>query len=374
MTALRSVTPALTTNRQMHMLLLGKGTVGGHLLDQIRDNGPEFVTHYGINLRVIGILGRSAAVRGNPVVDLHQWREALTPLSAEDAWAQGLERLRALPGPVLVDCTGADGMERVYAAAFDRGIHVVTANKKPLAIDWPAREVLLGQAHRARRAFRYETTVGAGLPIIGTLKDLVRTGDRIERIEGALSGTLGFLTASVSNGVPLSRATQEAIERGYAEPNPQDDLSGVDVARKALILTRELGIELELDDVHVEPLVPATLLHPTSAHDFLGRLRSHDAVVAARVAQLHDQGLRLRYLLRIEPGAAGTATVRVGAVGVDDAHAAARLRGPEALVAFTTQRYHEFPVVVQGAGAGGAVTAAGLLADLLHVASADWGG
>ncbi len=225
---------------------------------------------------------------------------------------------------------------------------------------------------RARhRALRYETTVGASLPVIATLQDMVRTGDRVLSIEGSLSGTLGYLANEVSRGVALSTAVREARERGYTEPHPGDDLSGTDAARKALILAREIGLALELGDVEVEPFVPAALLAEADVGAFLESLRAHDEVFARRVRGLRDEGRVLRYLATIQPGDGATPPrVRVGPVGVAADHPAARLRGTEALVAFTTERYRESPLVVQGSGAGGAVTAAGVLADVLAIARA----
>jgi aspartokinase/homoserine dehydrogenase 1 len=225
-------------------------------------------------------------------------------------------------------------------------------------------------ARRHHRLYLYETTVGASLPVIATLKDLVRTGDRVKLIEGSFSGTLGFLVNELMRGVPLSRAVADARERGYTEPHPRDDLSGLDVARKALILARELGIELSLDEINVEPFVPKELLGEDDVAAFFRGLATLDAAMTARIDRLRAEGKVLRYLARIEPSAPGgrSQMVKVGPIPIDQEHAATRLRGSEAFVAFTTERYSDYPLVVQGAGAGGAVTAAGVLADVLKVA------
>jgi aspartokinase/homoserine dehydrogenase 1 len=277
---------------------------------------------------------------------------------------------------VLVDVTAAEGMEAVFMRALSKGIHVVSANKKPLTIPLDRYRELLGEARRTHRALHYETTVGASLPVIETLKNILRTGDEVHRIEGALSGTLGYLTNEAMAGVPLSKAVERAVELGYAEPEPQDDLSGADVARKGLILARELGLALDFADVSVEPLVPSDLLSPAPLPAFLERLRAYDVVFNERVRALREQNKVLRYLAIIDPGtipkddgAPGKPSVRVGPVGIDISHPATRLRGAEAFVAFTTHRYREYPLIVQGAGAGGAVTAAGVLSDILRIAS-----
>jgi aspartokinase/homoserine dehydrogenase 1 len=280
--------------------------------------------------------------------------------------------LKRLPVPVLVDCTAADGMERVYEAALSRGVHVVVANKKALSLPMVERDALFAVARRSHRAFRYETTVGASLPVIETLQNLVRTGDRVHLIEGSLSGTLGYLSNEVSRGVRLSAAVRAARERGYTEPHPRDDLSGTDAARKALILARELGCALDLADVVVEPFVPAPLLAHDDVDAFLEAIAGHDDAFERRVEGLRGEGRVLRYLATITPATSpdDKATVRVGPVGVASDHPAARLRGTEALVAFRTERYSEFALVVQGAGAGGALTAAGVLADVLAISRA----
>jgi aspartokinase/homoserine dehydrogenase 1 len=268
---------------------------------------------------------------------------------------------------VLVDCSAAAGMERIYRAAFEHGINVVSANKQPLALPQAERVALLASARKNFRAYHYETTVGAALPVIETLKNLVRTGDHVITIEGAFSGTLGFLCERLVQGDALSAAVRQAKELGYTEPHPRDDLSGLDVARKAVILARELGLQVELGDVALEPFVPAENLREDDPEKFLQSLARLDAAVAARIAACKANGKLPRYLARISPGAAG-AKVTVGLLEVDAAHPAAALRGSEAFVAFHTERYRQYPMVVRGAGAGGEVTAAGVLADILRLA------
>jgi predicted hydrocarbon binding protein len=203
--------------------------------------------------------------------------------------------------------------------------------------------------------------------VIDTLKDLVRTGDTVLRIEGSFSGTLGYLTNELMSGVPLATAVRVARDLGYTEPHPADDLSGLDVARKALILARELGMSLELDDIVVEPLVPHAVLEATNIEDFFAALTAWEPVMEELLAEYRADGRTLRYLARIEPGEDGAFRVAVGPVGIPSSHPAVRLRGAESFVAFTTERFNDHPLIVQGAGAGGAVTAAGVLADVLSI-------
>ncbi|XXF77029.1 bifunctional aspartate kinase/homoserine dehydrogenase I [Myxococcaceae bacterium GXIMD 01537] len=371
--AVRTVHSAFNLHEtEINVLVIGKGTVGGRLLAQLAQNAADLKARHGVSLRLVGLVDSRRALFDPAGLSPG---EAVARLSESPARAGSppdvvplLERLSRLPVPVLVDCTAVDGLEVLYAAAFRRGIHVVAANKKPLARPWKEREALLGLAREHFRAYHYETTVGASLPVIETLKNLVRTGDRVERIEGCFSGSLGAICQALMDGVPLSRAVRDARARGYTEPHPRDDLSGLDVARKALILARELGLELDLEDVAVEPLVPADALREEEPEAFLGALASLDANFGAQVARYRAAGRSLRYLARIVPDAPGGPRVKVGPVAVDAAHPATGLKGAEAMVSFFTERYREYPLIVRGAGAGGDVTAAGVLADILRLA------
>jgi len=363
--AVRGEPVARGEERQRSILLVGRGTVGGRLLAQLEAIAAPARTGRPV-LRLVGVVDRHGvhfAGRGLRATDLPPRSSA--PPGAPPDLTPVLERVARLPSPVLVDCTAADGMEVPYREAFRRGIDVVSANKTPLALPLRVRDGLLAEARDHGCAWLYETTVGSSLPVIETLQALVATGDVVERIEGSLSGTLGFLCQAVMAGTPLSAAVHTARERGYTEPHPRDDLSGLDVARKALILAREAGLRLELEEVEVEPLVPAPLLAEGNPERFLSRLAEHDLEVGERVTRLAAAGGSLRYLVQIVPDAARP--VRVGPVAVERDHPAVSLRGAEALVAFTTRRHHDHPLVVRGAGAGGEVTAAGVLADVLRL-------
>jgi homoserine dehydrogenase len=209
--------------------------------------------------------------------------------------------------------------------------------------------------------------VGASLPVIDTLKSLLRSGDRVHQIEGSLSGTLGFVTSEVMKGAPLSLVVRWARELGYSEAEPRDDLSGLDAARKAVILARELGLEASMEDVAREPLVPDALLAPGTLQDLYEALRRQDGALAERCERLRREGKALRYLARVTVGE-DRARLQVGPVEVDQAHRAAHLQGVEAYVAFTTDRHDAHPLVVQGAGVGGALAAGGVLAEIFRLA------
>lgn len=371
-TAVRTVHGAFNlAHTQLSVLLVGKGVVGGSLLKQIERQNQTLGREHDVQVRLVGISSSRGALFDAeglpPLAAIASLDKALAAGKAAKDVGTLLKKLSQLPNPVLVDCSAAPGMEKIYRAAFAHGINVVSANKQPLALPTVERAALLNEARKHFRAYHYETTVGAALPVIETLKNLVRTGDHVITIEGAFSGTLGFLCDRLVQGDALSAAVRQAKDLGYTEPHPRDDLSGLDVARKAVILARELGLQVELGDVALEPFVPAENLREDDPEKFLQALTKLDAAVAARVAASKGHGKLPRYLARITPGAAG-AKVSVGPVEVDAAHPASSLRGAEAFVAFHTERYRQYPLMVRGAGAGGEVTAAGVLADILRLA------
>ena len=369
--AVRTVHSAFNlAHAEISVLLFGKGLVGRSLLGQLDRQRDDLRVHHDVEVRLVGLAGRSGAVFAagglNPLEAAEKLNREIAAHRALRSPAEILANLSRLPNPVVVDCTAADGMEEIYTEAFARGINVVAANKKPLALPQKKRDALLASARRHYRAYHYETTVGAALPIIETLKNLVRTGDNVIRIEGAFSGTLGFLCERLSAGDPLSAAVRRARELGYTEPHPRDDLSGLDVARKALILARELGLRLELEDVVLEPFAPADM-GESDPEQFISGLAKLDQSFAAKMDSLRRRGLALRYLARIEPMAAGP-RVTVAPMEVDPEHPAASLRGTESFAAFYTARYRDLPLIVRGSGAGGEITASGVLADILRLA------
>ncbi len=355
----------------LSLFVLGKGKVGGELLEQVRAQRAELERDFDAVLRVVGIADRRGTAFDEAGIDLDRWREALAaapasgPVDARAAPAL-LDRLSRLPRPILVDLTAADAMEEVYEQAFRRGVDVVAANKRPLAVPLGRLEQLRLARRQQQRRYQYETTVGASLPVIETLRRLGQTGDRVKEIEGSLSGTLGYLCSEMEKGTPISLATRWAIGLGYTEQDPRDDLSGLDAARKALILGRELGLALDLGDVAATPLVPREVL---AQDDLLEALRRHDEAAHAEVERLRREGKVLRYLARIVPNAGGgRPAIRVAPEAVDLDHPAARLVGVEAFVAFTTARHSERPLLVQGTGVGGASTAGAVLAEIFRIA------
>jgi aspartokinase/homoserine dehydrogenase 1 len=364
--AVRSVHAAFNfAETELHVLLLGHGTVGGKLLEQISAQTEALRRDHGVRLKLVGLADSRRTAFDEGGLDASRATSRLDTKRSVDSLIAEMGRLSL---PVLVDCTAASGMEATYARAFDAGLHVVAANKKPLTLPWNERQALLEHARRTSRGYLYETTCGASLPIIETLKNLVRTGDVVHAIEGSLSGTLAFLADQLMSGTPLSVAVTRAREKGLTEPHPRDDLSGLDVARKAVILARELGSPIELSQVAIEPFLPPEWLREDDPDAFVRGLEQHDREFSERIERYRSAGLTLRYLAQVERREDGV-HVKVGPVAIDAKHPAASLRGEEAMVAFTTRRYREYPLIVRGAGAGGDVTAAGVLADILRLAA-----
>jgi aspartokinase/homoserine dehydrogenase 1 len=346
--------------------LIGPGIVGRALLDQIMSQVPRLLASSRLDLRVRGILSSKKMLLADTAIDMNQWPAQLAagrPASHEAFEAH--VNADHLPHAVILDCSASADVAAHYPRWLAAGIHVVTPNKKansgPLA--------LFTQVQDARRAggshYLYEATVGAGLPIIQTLRDLRETGDEIRRIDGIFSGTLAYLFNVWDGQQPFSAVVRDAKVNGYTEPDPRDDLSGTDVARKLVILARELGMQLELSDVALEGLVPPALMACT-VDEFMARLPELDAPMLARLKAAQAANKVLRYVAALDT-ATGKATV--GVVELERTHAFANMNLTDNVVRFITSRYDKNPLVVQGPGAGPAVTAGGVFADLLRVCS-----
>jgi aspartokinase/homoserine dehydrogenase 1 len=294
------------------------------------------------------------------------WREEYEHSKSPADLERFVEHVRVdyLPHTVLVDCTASAGIAARYADWLAAGIHIVTPNKRANSGDL-AYYRRLREARRAGGShYLYEATVGAGLPVVNTLRDLCETGDEVASIEGILSGTLAYLFNLYDGSASFSDIVRDARQRGYTEPDPRDDLSGTDVARKIIILGREMGLGLELADVKIESLVPAEL-RGGSIEEFMQRLPRYDATMRERLDGARGRGRVLRYIGRLT--AAGEASVGLAELPASDAFANIALT--DNVVRFATRRYCENPLIVQGPGAGPEVTAGGVFADLLRLAA-----
>ncbi len=346
--------------------LIGPGQVGRALLDQLRQSAERLHQDARLDLRLLGVASSTRMQCFDDAGGLNQLALPLddqSPALDLDAFIDHIDH-HHLPHSVLIDCTASDRLAGHYADWLARGIHIITPNKHAGSGPEARYRAIRTASQSGTARWRYEATVGAGLPVIQTLRDLIDTGDRIQRIEGIFSGTLAYLFNRYQPGMSFAQLVTEARQAGYTEPDPRDDLSGMDVARKLVILAREMGLEIELDQVAIESLAPA-VLSDCSVDDFLAGLVDHDPAMAERLAEAQAGNQVLRFVASLE--ASGRAEVALKSLPAD--HAFAHLALTDNVVAFTTERYCDNPLIVQGPGAGPAVTAAGVFADLLRVAS-----
>jgi bifunctional aspartokinase / homoserine dehydrogenase 1 len=346
--------------------VIGPGLVGGTLLDQIASALPRLREKFNLDLRVRAIGTSKKMLLDEQRIDLGKWRDTLKKGVAMDT-DKLVNHVQTdyLPHSVLIDCSASQAVADRYAEWLTRGIHVITPNKRAHSGPIAYYQELKRLSRGSRTHFLYEATVGAGLPIVQTLKDLVETGDEIRSISGIFSGTLAYLFNVFDGTRSFSDIVRDAKSRGYTEPDPRDDLSGTDVARKAVILAREAGLTLELADISVESLVPAALAK-ASVDEFMKRLPDFDAPMAERVVAAKKSGKVLRYIANIDVGAK---TARVGLEAFAPSHPFANISLTDNIVQFVTGRYCDNPLIVRGPGAGPAVTAGGIFADLLRLCS-----
>ncbi|MGH8253242.1 MAG: bifunctional aspartate kinase/homoserine dehydrogenase I [Steroidobacteraceae bacterium] len=346
--------------------LVGPGTVGKVLLDQFASQQERLKREFHIDLRVRGIMSSKTMKLAGQSIALERWREQIT----DDAVAADYDKFFAhlkvdhLPHTVIIDCTASQDVANRYRDWLAAGVHVITPNKKANSGVLDYYESLRAVRRQSGAHYLYEATVGAGLPVIQTVRDLRETGDEIVSIEGIFSGTLAYLFNVYDGTAAFSAIVRDAKARGYTEPDPRDDLSGTDVARKLIILAREMGLKLEMRDVRVESLVPKELTSGSS-EEFLQQLPRYDEQMAMRFNGAKARGHVLRYVGRIT--AAGEATV--GLVELEATHAFANIALTDNVVRYSTSRYCDNPLIVQGPGAGPAVTAGGVFADLLRLAT-----
>ena len=345
--------------------LIGPGGVGGALLRQIDKQADRLRSEFNLDLRVRAIVRSRSMLLGDRAIKLSRWQQDFDS-SAVD---YDLEQMEAhidpdhLPHAVIIDCTASQSIADKYAGWLRDGIHIITPNKKGFSgpmqyYDELRRAALAGNSH-----YHYETTVGAALPVISTLRDLIHTGDEIRSVQGILSGTLAYLFNVYDGTTPFSEIVRDARDRGYTEPDPRDDLSGMDVARKLTILARELGQSIEIGDFPVQSLVPEPL-KDVSIEEFLERLPEFDGDIDAIFEKARSENKKLRYVARLS--ADGSAAV--GLEAFDANNPFSKINLTDNIVQFETERYFENPLVIQGPGAGLELTAGGVFGDLLRLA------
>ena len=344
--------------------LIGPGKVGAALLDQISAAAPRLRREAGLDLRLRAILSTKYLLADERDLGAN-WRDRDGDFVGNDIDGFMKHLIAAhLPHTVIVDCSGSNEVAAKYPQWLAAGIHVITPNKQAGAGPLDRYRAIKAAAAQSGARFRYEATVGAGLPVMQTLRDLIDTGDELTAVAGIFSGTLAWLFNRYDGSIAFSELVREAHKLGYTEPDPRDDLSGIDVARKLVILAREAGRELSLENVAVENLVPESLLG-AGREEFMSRLSELDAPIAARLAAAKAKDRVLRYVAQLDKD--GKASV--GLVELPRSHTFANLQLTDNVVQFSTKRYNSNPMVIQGPGAGPEVTAAGVFADLLRVAA-----
>jgi len=350
--------------KTVNLFLVGVGLIGGTLLKLIENQVRNLYDEYLIDIRLHGVADSGSMLVRDEPISFSTWREELDQSGVTTSLEQFIERMRELnlPNSVFIDCTASDEVSELYPDILKSSISVVTPNKKANSSSQAYFDRLNQLANRHNAAFRYETNVGAGLPLIATLNELVTTGDRLKRVEGVLSGTLSYIFNSFDGEVPFSQIVREAREKGFTEPDPREDLNGHDVGRKLLILARVAGFELEFEDIEIENLVPEGARNGGDVESFFKKLAEYDDQFEQRRAKAAESGKKLCYIARFEKG---RGVVRLEEI--DREHPFYGLKGSDNIVAMYTDHYEESPMVVKGPGAGANVTAGGIIADILRV-------
>lgn len=354
----------LSEYKVLNLFICGVGTVGGKLIEQIRSQYDELKERSRLKLNVVGIASSRNAIFSRDGLDLANYRELL-----KEAEPSTPNKLREsvlgmnIFNSVFVDCTASKDVAELYQTFLEHNISVIAANKIAASSDYGSYLKLKRTALARGVKFRFETNVGAGLPIIGTINDLRNSGDRILKIEAVLSGTLNFIFNEIAADVPFSETVRRAKEQGYSEPDPRIDLSGKDVIRKLVILTREAGYKVEQDDVEKHLFVPNEYFEG-SVDDFWEKLPALDADFEKRRAVLEKENKRWRFVAKMEGGRTSVSLQEVGST-----HPFYNLEGSNNIVLLTTERYKEYPMQIQGYGAGASVTAAGVFANIMSIAN-----
>lgn len=354
----------LSEYKVLNLFVCGVGTVGGQLLEQIHDQYEELKRTKRLKLNVVGIATSKKALFNRDGIDLANYRELLAdaPESNDKKLRDAIIEMNCF-NSVFVDCTASKDVAEIYQPLLEHNISVIAANKIAASSSYEKYALLKETALARGVFFRYETNVGAGLPIIGTINDLRNSGDVILKIEAVLSGTLNFIFNELSADVTMSEAVRRAKEQGYSEPDPRIDLSGKDVIRKLVILAREAGYKVEKTDVEKHLFIPDEFFED-SIEEFWKNLPQLDADFEARRKQLDAEGKRWRFVATFDHG-----KLSVALKEVDRTHPFYNLQGSNNIVALTTERYREYPMLIQGYGAGASVTAAGVFANIMSIAN-----
>ena len=354
----------LSHYKELHLYLVGLGNVGSSLLRQITGQQKKLLRNHRLQIHLVGLANSRRMILSQDGIDLESSSDLLGDGAKTDLeqFVSEISRMNLRNG-VLIDCTASEEVAALYPRLFNAFVSVVTANKIACSSGYRQYQELKSLSQQKGVKFLYETNVGAGLPVINTINDLINSGDRILELEAVLSGTLNYIFNSIGSKVPLSRAIRMAKEEGYSEPDPRIDLSGTDVVRKLLILSRESGYQLEERDITSVPFLPGDCFKG-SLDDFWEKVAKQDAVFEDKRQKLEQEGKKLRFIAGMKKGKAG-----VGLQEVASDHPFYSLEGSNNIIMITTERYKDHPMIIKGYGAGAEVTAAGLFADVIRIAN-----
>lgn len=356
----------LSDMRKFNLFMIGVGNVGKTFLAQIQKQHEFLSKAFKINLNVAGLANSRKMYFSDGPIDLEDWSSILEKEGEEMSLEVFAEKMSGmnLRNSIFIDCTASNEIPKLYSQILSNSISVVTPNKVACSSDFDTYLGLKKIATKYRARFLFETNVGAGLPVVSTVSDLLKSGDRIHKIQAVLSGTLNYLFNTYDATQKFSDVVKEAKELGYTEPDPRLDLSGVDVMRKILILARESGHKLELDDIENQTFVPDKCMNTDSIDEFYDELDKHDEIFQKLYQEAESEGKRIKYVATFENGEASTGLQSFG-----KEHPFYELHGKDNIVLFQTMRYPEQPLVVKGAGAGAEVTASGIFADVMRITS-----
>lgn len=355
----------LSDYKVLNLFIVGIGTVGSSLIEQIKRQQPKLMEQYALKLNVVGIARGSKALLYREGINLDNYREGLETKgipSSPEILKEAIINMNIF-NAVFVDCTASDTIAKIYGDLMSKNISVVTANKVAASSSYDNYIMLKNTARERNVKFLFETNVGAGLPIINTMNSLINSGDKIVKIEAVLSGTLNFIFNTISADIPFSKAIYLAKESGFSEPDPRIDLSGMDVVRKLVILTREAGYQVEQSDVKKNLFVPQEYFDGP-IEEFWANIRKLDSEFEARREKLEKEHKHLRFVAKYENG-----QCEVGLQEVGQNHPFYDLEGSNNIIQITTERYNEYPMIIKGYGAGASVTAAGVFSDIISIAN-----
>ncbi len=348
--------------KQINLFVVGVGTVGSKLLAQLKQQEEYLSENMRLNVRVVGLGNSRKVVFDEEGIDLKNWQTLMSDSPAADELIADLIIRKNLRNSIFVDVTASEKVVEIYPRLLEKSVSIVACNKIAASSEYEKYQKLKDLSREFGTPFLFETNVGAGLPIINTLNDLLRSGDKIRRIEAVLSGTLNFVFNNYDGSRIFSSVVRQAQTEGYTEPDPRLDLSGTDVARKILILAREAGYKIEMSDIKNKGFLPESCLQG-SVEDFYSEMEKHESYFRELLKNAESQNLSLKYIASFDNGEA-----TVGLQSIDSAHNFANLSGKDNAVLFYTNRYADLPLVVKGAGAGADVTAAGVFADIIRAA------